>query len=476
MKKYKKLATDTLLFGFSSFGSKFIYLFLTPLYTSFLTTNQYGLVDLIMTTIEFLYPFLTLGISEAVLRFAFEKGKIRNGTLNTAILFVISSTLILAFCYPFVKNIGSIFDYWKIFVITYFLYNLNLCFSNFIKGLGKTKLIACSGLIQTFIVVFSNIILIVIYKYGLLGYLYSIVIGYSSSIIILFFYGNLYRYLKPICINKSLLISLLKYSLPLIPAIIAWTVNSAVDKYMIIYFCGLSDNGIYSVARKIPTILTTFSGVFLQAWQLTAIDTYSQKNYHIVFSNIYGVFNLFLVGCVIVFIPLIKFIVKLLFAESYFDAWEVVSFLLISALFSALSGFLASVFRATKKTKGLSFSVSIGAIINIIINFFLIQFIGIKGAAIATAISFMVVWIIRFVQVQRFLQIKVNIFNCFFTYAILFILATWYTFELPKFVIAYILLVGIIIIVNKKDIVKLYLSVINIIYQIRNRFKVNGIQ
>ena len=69
----RKLLTDTGLFALSSFGSRFLVFFLAPLYTYVLSTEQFGTVDLLQTTVIFLYPLLTLSISEAVLRFAMDE-------------------------------------------------------------------------------------------------------------------------------------------------------------------------------------------------------------------------------------------------------------------------------------------------------------------------------------------------------------------------------------------------------------------
>lgn len=70
--KYKELSLNTLLFTISSFGSKLISFLLVPLYTYTLSTQDYGTVDLLNTTIQLLIPFLTVNIQDAVLRFSLD--------------------------------------------------------------------------------------------------------------------------------------------------------------------------------------------------------------------------------------------------------------------------------------------------------------------------------------------------------------------------------------------------------------------
>ena len=73
MNKYKKLLTDTGLFVVSNFASKLLIFLLLPLYTNVLSTEEYAVADLITTTINLTFPVLTLSITEATLRFAFDK-------------------------------------------------------------------------------------------------------------------------------------------------------------------------------------------------------------------------------------------------------------------------------------------------------------------------------------------------------------------------------------------------------------------
>lgn len=73
MNKYKYLFKNIGLLTLSNFATKLLSFFLVPLYTSVLTTGQYGTYDLFNTTIGVLIPILTLNILDAVLRFGMDK-------------------------------------------------------------------------------------------------------------------------------------------------------------------------------------------------------------------------------------------------------------------------------------------------------------------------------------------------------------------------------------------------------------------
>lgn len=72
--KYKKLLSNTLIFAIGTFSSKLLVFFLTRLYTAVLTESEYGAVDLIQQTGNLLLPLVTLGITNAVIRFGLDRG------------------------------------------------------------------------------------------------------------------------------------------------------------------------------------------------------------------------------------------------------------------------------------------------------------------------------------------------------------------------------------------------------------------
>ena len=73
MKKYTYLLKNIGLLTISSFTSSILSFLLVPLYTSVLSTRDYGTYDIFNTTIMLCIPIFTVGIIEAVLRFSLDK-------------------------------------------------------------------------------------------------------------------------------------------------------------------------------------------------------------------------------------------------------------------------------------------------------------------------------------------------------------------------------------------------------------------
>ena len=180
--KIRSLAKDTGLFAISSFGSKLLIFFLTPLYTSVLTTAQYGVVDIINTTINFVYPILTLSIAEAVLRFTMDKTVSSKDVLGNAIIITIISVLLFFSIKPLLGKVDkSLNSNWHFCLAIYCLTVIHLSISSYIKGIGKTTLFALSGIIQTIVVIITNILLLIVFRLNIEGYLWSIILGSFSG-------------------------------------------------------------------------------------------------------------------------------------------------------------------------------------------------------------------------------------------------------------------------------------------------------
>ena len=100
---------------------------------------------------------------------------------------------------------------------------------------------------------------------------------------------------------------------------------------------------------------------------------------------------------------------------------QLLTWLLISTVFSAMSSYEGSIFAAVKNSKIASISTLVSAFVNLILNIILIQIIGIQGAAIATVISFISVWSIRFIYLKKIIKLRINMFENIISYVLLFL-------------------------------------------------------
>ena len=211
------------------------------------------------------------------------------------------------------------------------------------------------------------------------------------------------------------------YSKPLIANSIAWWVNNVSDRYVIVFFCGLAENGVYSVAGKIPSILNIFQTIFNQAWTLSAVKDFDPEDKNGFFTNTYKAYNCMMVIICSSIIVADKILAKFLYAKDFYVAWKYVPWLTVAILFGALSGYLGGFFSAVKDSKLFATSTIMGAIINLILNFVFTPIYGAMGAAIATAISYIVVWAFRYVQSRKYIKLKINLTRDIVAYILLIV-------------------------------------------------------
>lgn len=456
-KQYEKLGKDTLIFAISNFSTKILVFLMLPLYTSCLSTEQYGIVDLINNIVLILFPILTFSVIEGILRFSYDKDVKQSEILTISVFSIIIALVILGIATPIAYFIGKdVWKYWGWLFIVFGGYSLTTTVSYYLRGINRASYVAFQGVLQTFLVVSANVILLVFFKMGLQGYLLALVISYYTTSIITIFFSGIYKDFVTLKINTTLLKSMMKYCIPMIPSKVAWWMNNSLDKYYIIFFRDISVSGLYSVAHKIPSILSVFTEIFNQAWQISAIEIFTDNNdckANDMYSIIHKYYLYFVVVCSSVIILFSELLGKILFAKEFFVAWKFVPLLIIAAVFSSLSGFYHSIFRAAKMSKELSITVIAGTIVNVVLNTGLVPFFGAFGAAIATVIGFTFEWIISFKYAQRVVSLSIDYMKTILAFVLIIIeccVTTYTVNEISYCIIDVFLIICLVFLLRKE--------------------------
>lgn len=450
--RYKKLFTDTGLFAISNFSSKVLTFLLVPLYTSILSKEEYGSIDILSTTVTLLYPILTLSIYDATLRFTLDKKYDHRTVFSASLLLTITAALCLLMATPILGNSSNLLGKnWMCFVGAFISTITHVCVANYIKGCGKTKIFAIQGILNTIIFLCCNIMFLAVVRMGLTGYFLSMVISHIVSTVYMLIASRCYLDLKPFVFSRSVLKEMLMYSMPLIPTSIAWWVNASVDKYMILGLIGVGANGLYAVAHKIPSIFSTFTLLFSQAWRISAILSFEDEDKQVYYAKVQRIHMLVCLYYCIALVFSSQLIARVLFKADYYQAWVFVPPLIIAALFDAYSGFLASIYAAANKTKFLSISECLGTVANVCLNYTLIHWMGTIGAPIATMISFAMVWLLRLKIMKTFMPTDVRIVRTALSLCVVIVASLYYAFQMPYKYTVGICTALAIVVINYRD-------------------------
>ncbi len=451
MDKYRTLFSNTLIFGLGSFGSKLMVFLLLFFYTRVLSLEEFGSVDLIIQAANLLIPIAGLSIFEGTVRFTLDKGYRRTDVMSVSIQIALIGLFCVGVAFPLLRLIGALSDYLILLYIYVFIATIKLIFEQFVRGMGYVKLYAMNGLLTTFMMIFFNIIFLVIFKWGTVGYVLSIVLADALSVMFLYAVANIKKYIRLKDINKEVRSAMLRYSLPMLPTTILWWVTSFSDRYMVTHMLSLSHNGIYSAAYKIPTIITLISAIFSQAWQMSAVTEHNDKAIARFYTNVFNTFQSLVyvvAGGIFLFIKPISMLMGGGFPISY----KYTPFLVLSVVFSCFVTFFGSIYVATKRTgRGLVTTI-IPGVINILLNLLLIPKLGIHGAAIATCTSYLVAFVIRTFDARAIVGMKTNWLRIGGNTTLLYIMA-YFIFTEPKLYYLYLSAAMIVLVaINSKDV------------------------
>lgn len=413
MDKYKKLATNTLIFAIGTFSSKVLSFLLMPFVTRMLGTGDYGAADLIQQTANVLIPIVFLQINSACLRFALDKAANKGDVFTIGIRTTLIGFLVFTlFAYPISLVKIKDFNLGDYIVLIYAFVLVSgtrqLC-QQFIRGCEKVKIFAVDGILATGTTLAFNLLFLGPFHWGITGYVVAIIASDACSILFLFATCKLWRYVKIKGVGKGLSSQMLKYSVPMMPSIILWWVINVSDRYMVTGFIGSSENGLYTAASKIPNFIIMFSSIFIDAWQLSAVDEYDSDNKADFFTKVFRVYSGGVFAAASGLIVLAQILTKILVAKAYYDSWQFVTILIISTSLSCFVNFLASVYMASKKTIMGSVTAFAGALTNVVLNLILIPKIGAIGAAIATVSAFVVVFVTRAASTRKYVKINFSV-------------------------------------------------------------------
>lgn len=423
MNKYKYLLKNIGLMTISNFGSKILSFLLVPLYTNVLSTEEYGIYDFYAITVFLLTPILSLNIVEAVLRFSLDSKKDKTkiftiGFYKCIVAVCICSILIII---NMTLNVVDVLNKYPLFFILYFTLSL---FSDLIlqyaRGLERLKDVAIAGIISSITMLCFNVLLLVVFNWKLEGFFIANCLSFFSVIIFLSLRIKIWQSILLKADLKIIKKEMISYSTPMILNSIGWWVNNVANKYIVIFLCGVAANGIFSVAYRIPSILVLFQTIFNQAWTVSAVKEFNKNNSSF-YLNIYNAYNMGMVIVCSILILFNKTIAYILFANDFYLAWQYAPFLMLAVVFNSLAVLLGGIFSAAKKSEVYAKTTMIGAVVNIVLGLILVFGMGVIGAAIATMIANIIVWLMRLKETKKIIQFDINIKLHIISYIILLI-------------------------------------------------------
>ena len=410
MNKKRELAKNTLIILAGKICTQFISFFLLPLYTSVLLSSEFGIVDLITTYVGLLVPIITLQLESALFRYLVD---VRNNNIekkniisNVFVCVLIQVIIFLVIYRSILLFIDIKYEHYIYIMI------IATIFSNILlqvaRGLGDNIGYSIGSVIAGIQTIILNLILLVVFKLGPIGMFISTIFSNISCGIFIFIRLKLKKYIDLKCVNRNLIIKLLKYSMPLIPNGIIWWIINVSDRTIITIFLGSSANGIYAIANKFSGLFISIYNIFNISWTESASLNINSEDRDEFFSDtISTMITLFSSVCLGI-ITVMPFIFPIMINNQYSLAYNYIPILMVATLLNVFVGLISAIYVAKKLTKEIARTSFWSGIINIVGNLVLIRYIDIYAAAISTLLSFLVMAIYRYIDVQKYVKIKID--------------------------------------------------------------------
>lgn len=456
MNDTKKIAKSTITYFIGNVLSKIIVFFMLPLYTKYIPAGDMGYYDTTIAVATFFASVLFLDIGAGIMRFMFEQKEKedKNYPIYTGmVIFLFSLALYIAIAI----TIGFVFSFQYFFWIA--LYGFFLCLTTLYgyvaRGWHKNTDFAISGLISTIVNITSNLIFIL-----LLGWNYK-------ALYISFCLGMFFRiaYLELKCkviinfskkyFDKELFIVIFKFSLPLALNSVAFWLLTSANKVIVSTMLDTTQNGYLAIANKFTSLLYLFSTCFQLAWQELAFSKENKIGSLTIgsfYSKAYNLYTKILLMGLLIALPIVKIAFPFFINVSYNDSSPLIPLAFLGTIMSILSAFLGSIFGGIKKTNIIFISTLVGAIVNIIVIFSLINIMGVMSANIAFLAGYTVNVLFRTIVLKKVMSLEVKYWY-FIVFIPVFIVATliYNNFNWVYNLLFFVAMCGIGVIVLRKE-------------------------
>lgn len=415
----KKIFSHTLIYGAGNILNRFLGFLLLPVYTHYFTPEQFGVFSLIYALWFFTVVFYLYGMETAFQKFFLEATEIekKKSIFSSSVLLITTTSSVLSLIIYVSSNSiaqlltgnsgnGYLIKLLAILLIIDSLSRFPMIVLNANEQSKKYTIINISTVIVN---IFFNILFIIFYHWGIESIFYAYIISYSYQLIVssIFSFKYFSFFFDKHQAKKltSFGFSFLFYGLFLISL-------DLIDRFFLGSFKGEGAVGIYSACYRIGVAMNLITSGFRTAWIPFFLKLKGEKDNKEIFSR---VFSYFTYGAVLTFLVISLFasdIVRIRIGdftfldEKYWGGMPIVPFILLSYFFFGLYTNLNIASFYENKIKYLIISAFVGCASNIIFNLVLIPIYSIKGAAIATLLSYFLMFIVLYVYSQRVYFIK----------------------------------------------------------------------
>ena len=459
MNRKRQLINNTIILAIGNLSTKCMTFLLVPLYTQYLSPNDYGLIDLLNTFILLLVPIVSGQVSNGLFRYLIDadsdeqKGKVFTNTMLIAFVF---SLLFLFISIPI--GFYTTIPYYNLLILGVIANIFSEIELQYSRGEGNFIIYSLSSVVIAVATLIGNMIMIIVLSWGGESILYSAIMAYFLGALLVEIATKNYRFFKIKFIDRNVIRELLKYSLPLVPNQLSWWITNASDRIIVVFFLGAAANGILAVAHKLPSIYVTLFSIYNITWTESVCRSINDDDGATYISNIFNASVKLLIELLILAIGFIPIIFDWYIGVDYRSSYPIILILCLAMFFNSIGSLYGGIYIAQKNSKQVAYSTILGALVNVVIHLMLVKAIGLYAAAISTLLSYIVIMIIRHNQCKAI--VKISILNRGIISLIVLLIVTILSYLSKNFVLSLPVFAidTIVLMVVNKDLIKQIIS------------------
>lgn len=392
----KRLGRNVLIYGGGDALVRFINFLLLPLFTRYLTPNDYGVRGLLLALTAVLSPIFSLGLSAAVGPCYFEGNQLERkaATVWTACgLLAFSSVLMLFVGYAFSGAICRLVfqsaDYaglWRVTLWTTALAILSEPFNLYLRFEEKARLVVVISVTSALATIGASFLLVVVLRRGVWG---LVMAGLVGRVVMLAMQVGPAVAALPLRWVRSLVKPLLALGIPLIPSFAWLYIIQQAGKYILQWKWGLDAVGLYQIGLSISGFAGLAVSAFQSAWYPFFMSFMDRQEEAVpVFSHTLTLYVF--AACLLTagFFAFAKPVLLVMTQPAFHSAFRVVG-LSAAALFCVgLYYVLLPPMYFAREVQAQALIQAVAAIASLALNWWLIAVWGVMGAATSFLLGF----------------------------------------------------------------------------------------
>ncbi|MFA5712868.1 MAG: oligosaccharide flippase family protein [Bacteroidales bacterium] len=428
----KKLAGETLIYGFSTIFARFINFIFVPLYTYKLTTESYGVATEFLAYIAILQVVLTLGLETGCFRFA-NKGQKPNLVFSNALttVIIVAGTL-FALLLLFRESIAISLGYRGQSILIFFVAAILLLDSITailfaqLRFLNRAVKFATLKSIKILSETLFNFLLffgapsyfkghpnsfLLKFVSATPDYTYILFAIFLSTVVsLLIFLPDLFK--VKLQIAPKLWREMMRYSIPIMIAGLPGILNDFADRVLFRFFApqGLkweSELGIFQAGVKISMLMMLFIQMFRFAAEPFFFAKEGERGSRILYAKVMEHFTA--IGTLI-FLAILFYIdiIQYLIGSHFREGLSIVPVMLLSYLLLGINFNLSMWYKLSEKTNWAIIITLVGLPVTLIINIVLMPLYSYHAAAWAHLASYLTMLILSAYLGNRHYPIPYN--------------------------------------------------------------------